>query len=129
MTTKFNKFDNIDELRDNEVFKVPEGYFDSLTSRIMDQIPADEVENDNESKVVEMKTGRNRRYFIWSSVAACFIAIIGAISIYTTTNKHEDNVAMETDIFDLAEDDYQKAIEYSLVDNQDIYCYLSGNEY
>lgn len=128
MTNKTNTFENIEALRSNEVFKTPEGYFDTLTSRIMAHIPEEETESNKAGNVIEMKPRTKTNWYVWSSVAACFIAIVGIATIYTS-NKQDDATALEDGMFYIAEDDYQEAMDYSLVDGHDVYCYLSGAEY
>lgn len=93
-------------------FRVPDGYFDSLTDRIMASLPREEKKP-------------ARRLWRWAA-AACLagaIAIGGYYSLRQTTD------APQTASVEQTESDYMdEALDYALVDNQEIAAYLTSNE-
>ena len=80
---------NIEELKKNDIFKVPEHYFDNLTERVMANIPAEET------KIVSIsKKKTNNSWWKWSSVAASVAVVaLGATFMMNRPN----NVAQDSD--------------------------------
>ena len=107
-------------------FRVPEGYFDTLTSQIMAQVDAEGVE------ARDIKTGKEKRAkTVWlrpvlyaaASVCALFISVV-AYQNYSeqgvaapAQNVVANNQTMTDDYFD-------EAADYVMLDNQDIYACL-----
>ena len=107
-------------------FRVPEGYFDTLTSQIMAKVDAEGVE------ARDIKTGKEKRaQTVWlrpvlyaaASVCALFISVV-AYQNYSeqgvaapAQNVVANNQTMTDDYFD-------EAADYVMLDNQDIYACL-----
>ena len=107
-------------------FRVPEGYFDTLTSQIMAKVDAEGV------KARDIKTGKEKRAkTVWlrpvlyaaASVCALFISVV-AYQNYSeqgvaapAQNVVANNQTMTDDYFD-------EAADYVMLDNQDIYACL-----
>ncbi len=111
-------------------FKVPEGYFENLTQRIMDNLP--------EQKEQEKKT-KNRTVFMnaakWISgiVAAC--ALLLCVKTFMPTATDGTDAAQATAKTETAEQDYVseeeyeiEVMRYAMIDREDIYSYLEGAE-
>ena len=110
-------------------FRVPEGYFDTLTSQIMAKVDAEGVE------ARDIKTGKEKRAkTVWlrpvlyaaASVCALFISVV-AYQNYSeqgvaapAQNVVANNQMMTDDYFD-------EAADYVMLDNQDIYACLSSD--
>lgn len=125
MTNKKN-FD-LDEIRNTEVFKVPDNYFDTLTERVMAKIPAEET------KVISInqKKQGSSNWWKWSSVAACIaLAVVGTTFLsktyFSTPVAEYSEVASYTQEELTSQEDI---IEYAMLDTDDVYCYLSGYDY
>lgn len=111
---------NNQELRHNP-FKVPEGYFDQLTARIMEQLPEQET-----APVVELKPRKSMRWMGWAAAAAACITL--AIMFPKLTEPA--TVSPETEVTAHIEDEEQyeqDVLEYAMVDNTDVYAYLAGH--
>ncbi len=109
---------------DNGAYKVPEGYFDTLGQRIMDRLPAEEKAV---ATKVEMKPRHGWRYAAAASVAALVVGI-GAW-MYTDTMQQAEEVMAQTDEMEQVtfSDEYiQDAMEYAMLDDDDIYEYIAG---
>jgi hypothetical protein len=79
---KNEKFD-LENLPKENIFKVPENYFENLTSRI-------EAQNSAQTKIVPLVTWSKKR--TWASVAACSaIAVLG----YFTLMPEQDSLGKE----------------------------------
>lgn len=114
-------------------FKVPDGYFDTLTSRIMSNIPTEET------KVISIKTARRKNGWIkWSGlVAACFVGALICINVFNKTEQKEDNqftsqtVEKNQSTFSNEYQDVnaEDLLDYAMVDYTDVYCYLSGGNF
>lgn len=116
---------NIEEIKKPEVFKVPEDYFNNLTDRIMSNIPAEET------NVISINKGKKTSVWMkWTSVAACAtVALVGAIAYMNNHNSGFENGVNEL-VAITEEQEYQEdVIEYSMLDEHDVYSYLSGEAY
>ena len=113
---------DIERIKNVDVFKVPDNYFDTITERVMARIDAEG------NKVISINEHKQKKsWWMWSSVAAC-IAIVFVGTTFLGKNT-------ERDINNTAEINYEEfmsqeeMIEYTMLDRDDIYCYLSGDEY
>ena len=120
-------------------FKTPEGYFEELTSRVMKNIPNDDETLNNtteekKAKVVSMDNRKTiRNLFIrWTSVAAACIALV-FLGVYHIDKKDRKQLAdnqTTVSAMDDYDDEYaEDLLSYSMVDETDVYYYLSGSEY
>lgn len=97
-------------------FVAPEGYFDSLTSRIMDRIP--EEQSSTETKIVSMHRLRPMR---WAASIAAVIAIGAGIYFYSNNANNAANMAQAYDAYE----EMNEAADYAMLDNYDIYSMLA----
>lgn len=115
-------------------FKVPEGYFDNLTARIMDHIPEEKQETPVISIAKHPSKSNSRKWFSAISIAAS-LALIAVISTkFINTNAPSNAIEQTANVENAKEysdiDSYNEDLMlYSMVDNGDIYDYLSGGEY
>lgn len=98
-----------------QAFRVPEGYFDQLTARVMSQLPAEK----QKTKTVSMRR--------WWYAAAC-IALVAVMG--TTYYFHQDvaeqplSASVENGVDNAYIDD---AADYAMIDNAEIYACLADN--
>lgn len=116
---------DIEELKKNEVFKVPDNYFDTLTDRVMSKLP------DEEEKIISISSGKRNHsgWWKWSSIAACItLAIVGTTFLARNYggNMNKDNSELANNF---EYDSQDEMIEYSMLDNGDVYNYLAGIDY
>ena len=120
---------NLDKFTDKDQYKVPAGYFDTLADRIMANIP--EAPKQEEKKKSAKIISLNTRVKI--AVAAAIVgALISSITIRLyQQDKKLANVKPKTEMTTNSEtygeeyiNDY---IDYAMVDEDDIYKYLSEN--
>lgn len=115
---------DINELKNTEVFKVPNNYFDTLTERVMSKIPAED------NKVISINQGKKSSvaWWKWSSVAACIsILVAGTVFLGKTLSSSDIDSAGLASNYD--EYSQEEMLNYSMLDGEDVYCYLSGEEY
>ena len=108
-------------------FTVPEGYFDNLTARIMEQIP----ETDSaDTPTAELKPRNNRRWIGWTLGVAASVALavlfVKLPDIMPSTNGNHQTAMTSTDDNNYDEQYEQEMLEYAMVDNSDVYRYLAG---
>ena len=115
-------------------FTVPENYFSELSSRVMAQIPAEE----QKETVVEVKPRRaTLRYLRPLAAAAMTIGVVligflayqefdGAQGKHSLANSHLAQGAHEAAAS--SEDDFDKAADYFMIDESDMYAYLASEE-
>lgn len=95
-------------------FTVPEGYFEGLAARVMQQLPD------------EQPAARVRPLRRWLYAAACVVAIfvLGAIA-YTSLDSAGQQPLLSETVEQLPADDYlDEAADYAMMDNHEIYLCL-----
>lgn len=103
-------------------FRVPEGYFDDFASRLMDRLP----ERKNPSAAVS----RRLRPFLYAAACLC-VAMFSAVIYYFDRIERGENMegnvaAVRSHGGEAAYFDSDDVVEYAMMDNADIYSYLSG---
>lgn len=102
-------------------FKVPEGYFETLTQRTMNNIDA----------VEQRRRKHNLAMKLWKYSAAACIVIVAGIALWLHSPQPIDTVPQEEEAWQdlylssLAYDDLDEALDYALLDNDDIAYYLT----
>ena len=108
-------------------FTVPEGYFDNLTARIMENISAEET------KIISIAPKKRSHWMQWSGlVAACMVGAIVCVNVFNKSNHDDSSQLMSkmTTVETSYEESYQEdALNYAMVDYNDVYNYLSGTGY
>lgn len=105
-----------EKLGNRNPFTVPEGYFDHLADRVMQQIPA------------ERKPAVVRSIRPWLYAAAC-VAIL-FVSVIFVTNKSSEQPQQQTAVnlttAETVSDNYlDDMADYAMMDNEEIYLYLA----
>jgi len=112
----------LEKVGNQNPFRVPEGYFENLTARIMDSLP------EKEAKKETVKISLQKRMTPWLYVAAMLCGITFGIRFFVNYNQREtDNlstVQKKSEPISLSEDD----IMLSSVSNYELYEYLYEND-
>ena len=118
-------------------FKTPEGYFDTLSDRIMARIDEEETKTAEEkaetvqvAEVVSLKQKKTSviNYAIrWAvAAAACLALVFVGVDYFGEENK---SIAQNQTVAEEYDDEYaEDMISYSMMDESDVYCYLAGLE-
>ena len=118
-------------------FKTPEGYFDTLSERIMARIDEEETKAAEEkadtvqvAEVVSLKQKKTSviNYAIrWAvAAAACLALVFVGADYFSEENK---SIAQNQTVAEEYDDEYaEDMISYSMMDESDVYCYLAGLE-
>ena len=118
-------------------FKTPEGYFDTLSERIMARIDEEETKTAEEkaetvqvAEVVSLKQKKTSviNYAIrWAvAAAACLALVFVGTDYFGEENK---SIAQNQTVAEEYDDEYaEDMISYSMMDESDVYCYLAGLE-
>ena len=123
MNNDFNDIFDKKQLEQNP-FRVPEGYFDSLNKRIMDnvakQTSAEKSEKPAKAKNVHMHVLR------WAAACAC-VLIVGASALIFTFKDTDTPKVPETaqQTITTSEDAFNQAADYTMLDNHDMYQMLA----
>ncbi len=118
-------------------FRVPEGYFEHLTDKVMQRLPEDTVPVAQTVQMVPTTThnGRSttllRRLRPLFYAAACLVVAIFGFTLFFNKTIEEEQPqqvslanAQQTDT--QASDEYiEEAVDYAMLDNQDIYYLLA----
>lgn len=127
VSDKKNEYMDINEvnakrhLSDKGQFAVPEGYFDSLTEKVMRRI--------GDVEAIEDKRPA-RRISLYGKYAVCVAAacIVGFVMFVLPLDKGSDEADMMADmqgaVYD--EDFSRDVMNYAMLDYEDVYAYLAG---
>ena len=119
----------IEKVGKENPFRVPEGYFDTLSSQIMAKVEAEGV------APRDIKAGKEKRAkVLWlrpvlyaaASVCALFISVVA----YQSHSDKGTAAPTQTVVANnqmLMDDYFDEAADYVMLDNQDIYAYLSSD--
>ena len=120
MNNDFNDIFDKEQLKQNP-FKVPAGYFDSLNTRIMEnvarQASAQKSEKPAQTKNVRMHVLR------WAAACACVLVI--GVSAVLFTFKDTEVPATAQQSFFTSDDAFNQAADYTMLDNHDMYQMLA----
>ena len=94
-------------------FKVPEGYFDSLATKVMQQLP----EQPKRGLVVILRP--------WLYAAACVAAILLTATVYFFTPDHAQQMATNNTIVATTDSYVDEVVDYVMADNNTIYACLN----
>ncbi len=81
---------NDDEIRKNNPFKVPDGYFESLTERTMSAISASEKKGEEEKHEERPVRRLHLRSFLTLAAAITAFAVMTAIAVRSITGSRPD---------------------------------------
>lgn len=104
-------------------FKVPEGYFESIESRVMKQLP----ERKKERFGLRMFVRRYYRYAVAVAASVC-IAIFGT-ALYINKSNSNGELISNVATFNEAQNESHTidyVAEYTMMDNDDIYALVSN---
>ena len=121
-------------------FKVSDEYFDSLTARIMEQIDSVEQEISEQKEEVPAQSTKlfdihkNRRRNLWIStisIAASLvlIATVALKFIPMPSSTPVEQQKAETNVQYTPENYNEDLMNYTMVDNVDVYYYLSSEDF
>lgn len=99
-------------------YKVPDGYFDTLTGRIMERIPKQETRG----LILGYYVRDAFKYWIGAGVAASLL--LGFIGVRHFTHHGNDPF-----MFASEEQYAYDFMDYGMVDTNDIYTYLNGDDF
>ena len=112
----------------NRPFTVPEGYFDSLTDRVMSNIPASEV------RLFPKKEPEKRfRWHRYAAAAAVVAAIFGAGLFFGNNKVAEPQAAAPVAVAENSSNvdsgnayggDFDNVADYIMCDDYELYAYL-----
>lgn len=106
-------------------FRVPAGYFDRLSTEIMEQLP------EQKAPVVQMRPRYLHRVAVALVAAACFGGVLFNVGTYLNRldNEHaaETNVAASNEELNSPNGIINQVADYAMLDNEDMYSYLSDN--
>lgn len=105
-----------EKLGNRNPFTVPEGYFDHLADRVMQQLPA------------ERKPAVVRSIMPWLYAVACVaILIMSVLFVSHQSNLPSQQTAVNatTQMETLSDNYIDDMADYAMMDNEDIYLYLA----
>ena len=105
-------------------FRVPEGYFDTLNTRIMDKVAKQASAQKDEKPVKAKKV--HMHVLRWAAACAC-VLIVGASAVIYTFKDTDTPEVPETaqQSITTSEDAFNQAADYTMLDNHDMYMMLA----
>jgi hypothetical protein len=116
--------EQIERLKKEQVFKVPEGYFETFTEKMMSQIPQEE-------NVIRVKRNNPRRP-LWAA-ASVAVLIAGASALFFFSNDKKEETARVASVGgssteSMSSEELQViAADYMMADNDELYAYMAEN--
>lgn len=121
---------NLDKFTDKGQYKVPEGYFDTLADRIMANIPEAPIQEKKQKKSAKIISLNTRvKIAVAAAIAGALISSV-TVRLYQQDKKLADvntKTEMTTTPETYGEEYVNDYIDYAMVDEDDIYKYLSEN--
>ena len=115
----------VDRFGKKQPFSVPEGYFDQFASQFMENLP----EREEEAVVVRLDSHSRWSTIRRWSVAACLAIALAGAGMWAFQGE-SPKATGAADASQLASSNYNTAIDqaadYAMMDNGDIYAYVSG---
>lgn len=115
-------------------FTVPENYFSELSSRVMAQIPTEE----QKATVVAVKPRRAMVHYLRPLAAAAMtigVVLVGFLAYHEFDGGQGKHALPDSHLAQGAheasassEDDFDKAADYFMIDESDMYAYLASEE-
>ena len=110
-----------EKLGQNNPFRVPEGYFDQLTERVMAQL--------SEQVTAQLPERRQKSRFIalrpWLYAAACIVVLLVLSVTFLFQRPADDTQQVAANTVESTYMD--EAADYAMLDNAEIYACLSEN--
>ena len=105
-------------------FRVPEGYFDTLNTRIMDKVAKQASTQKDEEPAKAKKV--HMHVLRWAAACAC-VLIVGASAVIYTFKDTDTPEVPETaqQSITTSEDAFNQAADYTMLDNHDMYMMLA----
>ncbi len=124
MNNDFNDIFDKEQLRQNP-FKVPEGYFDTLNKRIMENVARQASTEEKSEKPAQAKNVR-MHVLRWAAACACVLVIGVSAVLFTFKDTDTSEVpATAQQSFFTSDDAFNQAADYTMLDNHDMYQMLA----
>lgn len=112
-------------------FMVPDGYFDDLASRIMQNIPEQSHPAEG-ARIVEMRVSRWRRLRPIAIAAASVCVAVFGMGIYLHSGERRASVA-HTEIMNDVPSAFSYStvdaiVDYAMLDTEDMYAYMDDDD-
>lgn len=117
----------VDGFSQQRPFKCPDHYFDDLQGRIMEKVSQYEVGQKRRKKMLY------RKYAIFTAAASVIGFIVtGFFSLSDSRNNENHLLTSQTAVhanqqYQEAEDDIDQALDYMMIDENDMYGYMLEN--
>jgi len=108
-------------------FRVPEGYFDQLTERVMAQLPEREQQAEKISLSDRRPKSRLATLRPWLYAAACTVAVVVMGLTFHSHDAAEEQPLASTSITNTESQYIDDAADYAMLDNAEIYACLVEN--
>lgn len=129
MSTKDNRIFNPNGGR--YPFRATDEYFDNLTARIMEQIPEDTPEeevSEKNTKLIDIHRNRRRNLWISTISVAASLIFIATFALKFTPKPNTSPEQAEDMKAEYTTENYNEDLmQYAMVDNMDVYYYLSSS--
>ncbi len=108
-------------------FKVPEGYFDSFASHLVESLPERPLSAAKAQSAAVMPLRSNRRpmWKRWASVAAGVCAVVFGAGVYLHQGRATTSIVASSQESTAGYSAVDAMADYAMFDTQDMYAYMS----
>lgn len=105
-------------------FTVPEGYFDDFATRIMDELPQQQVQQ-QQSAVRKSPYRTIMRVLRPIAVAACLCGVVGGAVIYIARSTATESQAIDMSQYFTQDYQMEQMADYAMLSKEDFYLYMT----
>lgn len=109
-----------------EPFKVPDGYFDDFTSKLMERL---QERSEHQLAVAPLRSRQTRLWRFLSVAAALVCVMVMGATLYLGIYKTRDTTSVALNSHDETKaiyGDFDQMADYTMADNEDFYAYVAG---
>ena len=105
-------------------FTVPEGYFDDFATRIMDELPQQQVQQQR-TAVKKSPYRTIMRVLRPIAVAACLCGVVGGAVIYIARSTATESQAIDMSQYYTQDYRMEQMADYAMLSKEDFYLYMT----
>ena len=123
----------LEKMGQTNPFRVPDGYFDQLTSRIMEQLPDSDAMGQSVERATHIPLQKRSRFvalrpWLYAAASVVVVAVMSLAFYFQQSPTEAAPMAAASSVPSASDDSFiEDAADYVMLDNAEIYAYLADN--